>query len=584
MFSFLKPAFNIFKKVLLVVIVYFAVISLFSHFISKDKIALNTSKTNPILENRAEIYKVINDKELNKTTQGKLTIFMYKGMMCSMMGEACTNNPADADKNYGKSFLGFVSNLIVLPFANPPASGIAWTYSGLANAGFVPKTLAAEGIGMGSIQPFAKIWKIFRDVTYLLLVVVLIAIGFMVMFRTKINPQTVISVENSLPKIIMALILITFSFAIAGFLIDLMYMLIAVIISILGRPEVYNFGIGFGGTGLKNTTELQQYYLQAGPAQIYKGLGKLNDSMWGTMLYSLPNSILTIIPELGFWIRLIGGGLITFIGAGVIDKVIHFPANFLMDISLMGSAEATTGVGGTIKLGELIKGIATPWQFIGFVLILIFIFIYLIPLILGLLILTSLIFIFFKIIFLLISSYIKILLSIILAPIYLLFEAVPGQSAFANWIKNLAGELITFPLVVGIFVLGTIISDAASAGNLVEFPFLVGIDPKAFGMIIGMMLLFMTPDLVKAVRGIFIPKPGLLDQAGPGVFFGGVGAAVGGGMGAMGQFGSMSLAIGALGPSGVFAGLGKKLGLSRFLGPYTKPSEPAGNVTEAANK
>ena len=60
MFQFLKPAFNIFKKVLLVVIVYFAVISLFSHFIGKDKIALNTSKTNPILENRAEIYKVIN--------------------------------------------------------------------------------------------------------------------------------------------------------------------------------------------------------------------------------------------------------------------------------------------------------------------------------------------------------------------------------------------------------------------------------------------------------------------------------------------------------------------------------------------
>ena len=220
MFLFLKPAFNIFKKVLLVVIVYFAVISLFSYFIGKDKLTL-APKVNPIERNRAEIYKTINDKELNKTQEGKLTILIYRGMMCSMMGEACTNNPADADKNYGKSFLGFVSNLIVLPFANPPASGVAWAYSGLADAGFVKKSLAAEGIGMGSIQPFAKIWKIFRDVTYLLLVVVLIAIGFMVMFRTKINPQTVISVENSLPKIIISLILITFSFAIAGFFIDL---------------------------------------------------------------------------------------------------------------------------------------------------------------------------------------------------------------------------------------------------------------------------------------------------------------------------------------------------------------------------
>jgi len=114
---------------------------------------------------------------------------------------------------------------------------------------------------------------------------------------------------------------------------------------------------------------------------------------------------------------------------------------------------------------------------------------------------------------------------------YLLFEAIPGQSAFANWIKNLAGELITFPLVVGIFVLGSIIADSASSGNLVQFPFMVGIDSKSFGYIIGMAILFMTPDLVKAVRAVFIPKPGLLDQAGPGVFFGGATTGISGGLG-----------------------------------------------------
>jgi hypothetical protein len=186
------------------------------------------------------------------------------------------------------------------------------------------------------------------------------------------------------------------------------------------------------------------------------------------------------------------------------------------------------------------------------------------------------VFIFFKIFFLLISSYIKILLSVILSPIYILFEAIPGQNAFMNWLKNLAGELITFPLVVGIFVLGSIIAKSASSGSLVKFPFMVGLDPKSFGVIIGMALLFMTPDLVKAVRAIFIPKPGLLDQAGPGVFFGGVGAATGGFMGAAGQFGSLSLALGALGPQGAFKGIGQKLGLGRFLGPYTDPNKPAG--------
>ena len=97
---------------------------------------------------------------------------------------------------------------------------------------------------------------------------------------------------------------------------------------------------------------------------------------------------------------------------------------------------------------------------------------------------------------------------------------------------------------------------------------MVGIDPKSFGVIVGMALLFMTPDLVKAVRAIFIPKPGLLDQAGPGVFFGGVGAAVGGSMGALGQFGSISLGLGALGKLPMLKRLDKEHGLGRILGPF----------------
>ncbi|MBI3385260.1 hypothetical protein HY030_03665, partial [Candidatus Gottesmanbacteria bacterium] len=43
----------------------------------------------------------------------------------------------------------------------------------------------------------------------------------MIMFRQKIDPQTVISVENSLPKIVLALILVSISFAISGLMIDI---------------------------------------------------------------------------------------------------------------------------------------------------------------------------------------------------------------------------------------------------------------------------------------------------------------------------------------------------------------------------
>ncbi|MDO9028041.1 MAG: hypothetical protein Q7U68_04180, partial [Candidatus Roizmanbacteria bacterium] len=286
MLSFLKPTISFLKKAFLVIAVYFIVISLFSHFIQKDRISL-IPQASPIEKNRAEIYKVINDKELSKTKEGKLTIALYKMSMCSMIGEACTDNPADADKNYNKSIFGFITKLIVMPYANPPASGVMWAYEGLQNAGFVPKTMAAEGIGFAAIKPFSNLWKIFRDLSYMLLVIVLIAIGFMIMFRAKINPQTVISVENALPKIVIALILITFSFAIAGFLIDLMYVVIIIIISVLSNNNTFY-----------NATNFQNEYISANFTHLFSDVAARNNLLTGGIFTALSDSLLGLFPPI----------------------------------------------------------------------------------------------------------------------------------------------------------------------------------------------------------------------------------------------------------------------------------------------
>ena len=126
-----------------------------------------------------------------------------------------------------------------MTYTNPPASGTYWVTDTLANAGFAPNAFAAEGVGFASIKPLMNLWKIFRDIAYLLIVLVLVSIGFMIMFRVKMNPQTVVSVENSLPKIVIALLLITFSFPIAGFLIDAMYLVIILMVSVLSNNNTY---------------------------------------------------------------------------------------------------------------------------------------------------------------------------------------------------------------------------------------------------------------------------------------------------------------------------------------------------------
>lgn len=527
MFLFLKPTISFLKKAFLVIAVYFVVISLFSHFISRDKDSLaprSLGGVGPIEKNRAEIYKVINDKELNKTKEGRLTVTLYKMSMCSMIGEACTDNPTDADKNYGKSVFGFIGNLIVLPYNNPPASGIAWVTDGLQQAGFVSKTFAAEGIGFAAIKPFSNLWKIFRDLSYTLLVITLIAIGFMIMFRTKINPQTVISVENALPKIVISLILITFSFAIAGFIIDLMYVLIGLIVSIL----------------IKNPTEATQFkneYIMSTPTQMWNRDLRLrfdwpNESIAGF----IGKSLIGILPlEAEILIRTVIGGLFTFLLNNPVNSMLGDPWSKVLD----GWQAGTFGWGSfwypfikTIIISPTILYILYTFGFF-----------YLITPIFTILIFFSILFLLFRIIITLFTNYVKLILLIIISPLLLLFEAVPGKSAFKYWIMNIIGNLLIFPLTISIFVLSYVIfTEGGSADFTARLPYLYGINSDAFRTLIAMGLIFLIPDLNKLVKEALGIKD-LPINIGLGTFFGGVAAGAGGVTGALGQFGSLALAV-----------------------------------------
>lgn len=511
----IKKVLEIFKKVVLVLAVYFIVISLFMYFINKDKPKITYD---PIQKNRDEIYKVINDKKINSTKEGKATIAIYRTMMCNIFGEACTDDPNDGDTNFHKSLFGLMSKLIAFPYANPPASGVYWAYTGLQNAGFIPKTYAAEGIGFAALRPLTNIWKLIRDISYIILVLILIAIGFMIMFRMKLNPQTVISVENALPKIVVSLLLITFSFAIAGFIVDLMYILITVIIAVLGDNNV-NFDIA----------KYQQDFLTA-------GMGKLWVSVYINPL-RIGNALLNMLPIWLSWtIRAISAFLTLRLTNSIFGLV--YPS-----IQTFDNLGVFTGIIGKFPSG-VISFILIPIIFILGIL--------LVPqLVIFLLILMSMLLLFFRIFILLFKSYLQILIMIIFAPIILLFEAIPGKSAFSFWLKNLLAEITTFPIVITLLIVGElIVKMMAAPGNFWTPPFLTGINPEAYGIIVGAGILFIIPDIIQLVKQQLFGVKGLGIDIGPGVFFGGVGTVVGGGTGLMGQIGSISLGLQAFAPQG----------------------------------
>lgn len=535
MFSFFKPALSFLKKVFLVIAVYFVVISLFSHFINKDKISL-TSKNDLIKQNRAEIYKVINDKELKKTKEGKLTIAFYRMSMCSMIGEACTNNPADADKNYGKSVFGFMTNLITIPFSNPPASGVMWAYEGLQNTGFVPKTMAAEGVGFAAIKPFSNLWKIFRDLSYMLLVIILIAIGFMIMFRAKINPQTIISVENALPKIVISLILITFSFAIAGFLIDIMYMSIVLLISLLGS----------NGNNY-NVSQFQNNYIGASTTQLIKDVTA--GQPWFTQLGILPilsDSLLGILPPIvSVGIKSIVGLIFTvWIGNLVHISLVKPFTTIFNDIGIA-----------TVNIGDLWEGLTgTLGALLAYFVLFLVGFTAVFTLLLNILLVGTLIFLVFRIFALLFASYLKLLLLVIVGPFLLIFEAIPGKNVFTWWLKSIFGCLVAFPVTIAVFIIGYIIvnSSVDQGYTSLRLPYLNGIDPSSFKILIGLGLIILIPDLVKVIKEAMGIKD-LPINIGIGTFFGGAAAIGGGGVGLLGQVGSISLGLTALTGEGGFA-------------------------------
>jgi len=149
---------------------------------------------------------------------------------CMILG--CSDDPA-SPFSYGKSAIASIQNVAIALYANPPADLALWYHRTAEDMGFEPKPAYAQGIGFSGLSVLLPLWQGFRNIAYALLAIVMIVIGFMIMFRKKIDPKTVVTVQNALPKIVLTLLLITFSYAIVGLMIDLMYLVIGIIAALL---------------------------------------------------------------------------------------------------------------------------------------------------------------------------------------------------------------------------------------------------------------------------------------------------------------------------------------------------------------
>lgn len=134
------------------------------------------------------------------------------------------------DQYYGKGILPSAIETTAYLF-NRPVNTATYVADVLHNTGLV-KQAYAQGIGFAGLNPILSIWKACRNMAYFAFIIVFVIVGFMIMLRKKISSNAVATVQEVLPKLIVTLILITFSYAIAGFMVDLLYLSIYLIAAI----------------------------------------------------------------------------------------------------------------------------------------------------------------------------------------------------------------------------------------------------------------------------------------------------------------------------------------------------------------
>lgn len=174
------------------------------------------------------------------------------GLSCKIIGYPCSETTSYNQYFKQQSLFYKTTNLIATLYKNPPANKEVWLADTVSNLGLLPKAYA-QGIGFTTLTPTLELWKVFRNTAYALLIVILLIIGLMIMFRTKVDPRTVISIQMAIPRIIITILLITFSYPIAGLLIDLMYLTLFIGIRLIGSTA-----------NLGTIPELQQEFTSGG--------------------------------------------------------------------------------------------------------------------------------------------------------------------------------------------------------------------------------------------------------------------------------------------------------------------------------
>lgn len=320
------------------------------------------------------------------------------------------------------------------------------------------------GIGAQGLDPILNIWIALRNIAYMLIVIVFVVIGLGIMVRIKIDPRTVMSLQNQIPKIIIGLLLITFSYAISGLLIDFMYVLTLLLLNVLANAV--------GDSNIAN-----MLFTSADPFSAVNNAFSITNHGNGNILDMAGTVSSTVTPAISPFISNIPvlGGILALL-LSLIWLIPNLICTFVSWFSSNGCGAGFNGIDSTVNL------------------------------LVFLAILVAVVVALFRFWMALVKAYISILFHVILSPLRILIGGLPGApgGGFGGFIRDMLSNLLIFPVSLAyIFLAAEIAKLIGNSNNAFIVPLVPGL---GIGAIVALCAIMMLPKIPEAVADAFKSK------------------------------------------------------------------------------
>lgn len=419
--------------------------------------------------------------------------------------------PVLSNANTSNGALGLSLSMIGEVIGSKPVSSSMFIANLGEQIGIKSASAQVGGSGSGVLAPIFKLWEVSRNIAYLAMILIFVLVGLMVMFRQKLNPQTVVSIQMALPGLVIGLVMITFSYFLASLISDMAFVgtnIVGYYFSLAqpGNPPPAQLPLNAGGKEQNALSIFSRYASIINTGNVRPAL----DSIWDD-LHS---------PEKGpLWLD---------------------PRGALTLLASMLAAQFALPFGSTFGgWGQLLTtGVAVGWTAtnpqgvitwsITFIAML------------------ALIYSMFRLILRLINSYLSIIFLTIAAPFYFLGASIPGRQSLAtSWMFNMLCNVLAFPAVFAVFYFVAYliagdpsrstdplfaISRTTPLANNATFPLLGNINLSFLNSLVAFGALVAAPSIPDAICKV-VGKPG----AASGLLAGAIGGAIAQGQKYQGQ-------------------------------------------------